>query len=234
MSLSLEQFRTKLRLRGFDRAVGQARDALDQRYGAPLSRVLVAEAREEYARLIPELPNLGGRQPFTRFVVATGWFLAFHRALTRRGRPVGEAGDFAWGLTTRYVEAMPRAVARLVSLAWFSRLFRIRVRRQALRSQRRRRRGDFVFRYVEGDAERFDYGVDYVECAVCSFLQQQGAPELAPYICALDRVYSDAFAWGLTRTSTLAEGGERCDFRFKRGGATRITSTVERWGGPVA
>lgn len=221
-------------MRGFDRAVGRAKDALDRRYGVPLARVLIAEAREEYARLIPELPNLGGRQPFSQFIVATGWFLAFHRVLARRGRPVREAGEFAYELTMRNVAAMPRVVAWLISRAWFSRLFRMRVRWRALQSQRRRQRGDFVFNYVEGDAERFDYGVDYVECAVWSFLQQQGSPELAPYICALDRIYSEAFAWGLARTSTLAEGGDRCDFRFKQGGGTEIMSTVRSRNEPAA
>jgi hypothetical protein len=29
--------------------------------------------------------------------------------------------------------------------------------------------------------------------------------------------------WGLTRTVTLAEGAERCDFRFKKGGETKVT-----------
>jgi hypothetical protein len=28
--------------------------------------------------------------------------------------------------------------------------------------------------------------------------------------------------WGLRRTMTLAEGGERCDFRFKKGGETCV------------
>lgn len=85
---------------------------------------------------------------------------------------------------------------------------------------------DFVYEYVEGDGERFDFGVDYLECAVWSFLKAQGTPELAPYVCALDQLYSDAFKWGLSRTSTLAEGGTRCDFRFRRGGETKIVSTV--------
>jgi hypothetical protein len=32
----------------------------------------------------------------------------------------------------------------------------------------------------------------------------------------LPYIASDYFGWGLVRTTTLAEGGERCDFRFKR------------------
>ena len=43
-----------------------------------------------------------------------------------------------------------------------------------------------------------------------------------PYHCAADMLYSDKLGWGLIRTQTLAEGAKRCDFRFKRGGPTRI------------
>ncbi len=83
-----------------------------------------------------------------------------------------------------------------------------------------------MFEYVEGDGQSFDFGIDYVECAAWSLLEAQGAPELAPCICAVDQLYSDTFGWGLGRTATLAEEGARCDFRFKRGRETRIVSTV--------
>ena len=48
--------------------------------------------------------------------------------------------------------------------------------------------------------------------------------ELAPYICAMDKVTSELLGWGLTRTMTLAEGCEKCDFRFKKGGQTRVAT----------
>lgn len=76
--------------------------------------------------------------------------------------------------------------------------------------------------YVEGDSQTFDYGVDYIECASCKFLEAQDASELGPYVCAVDKVASVMLGWGLRRTKTLAEGDEKCDFRFKRGGNTFV------------
>lgn len=35
-------------------------------------------------------------------------------------------------------------------------------------------------------------------------------------MCRLDFAASDWFGWGLMRTTELATGGGRCDFRFKR------------------
>jgi hypothetical protein len=218
--------RAKRLLRGFDRAVALTQGFLNSRYGSPLAHKLITEARQEYARIIPDLPDLHGSKPHAKFITATGWFLAFHRALAQNGRPVREAGEFAYALTAQYIASLPRGAAPLIRWLWFSKLFQELLRFRAKQSQTRRQRGDFVYEYVEGDGQRFDFGVNYVECAIWTFLKSQGAPELAPYMCALDQLYSDAFGWGLVRSTTLAEGGPRCDFRFKCGGETKLTSTV--------
>lgn len=54
-------------------------------------------------------------------------------------------------------------------------------------------------------------------------LRLYSIPELVGYVGGGDKLYSKMLISGLTRTKTLAEGGERCDFRLKRGGATRVT-----------
>jgi hypothetical protein len=83
-------------------------------------------------------------------------------------------------------------------------------------------RASAVRRYVEGDGETFDYGVDYIECETVKFLTERGTLELAPYICPTDILYSQALDWGLKCTITLAKGAECCDFRFKKGSATQV------------
>ena len=95
--------------------------------------------------------------------------------------------------------------------------------------------GDFEVRYVIGDGEDFDFGVDYIACGNYKFVKDQGAEEFAPYVCMSDIALSDAMGWGLMRTETLADGCERCDFRFKKGNKTQISSktpevqaTIER------
>lgn len=218
--------RTRKLLRGFDTAVTPTQGFLDSRYGSALVRKLITEARQEYARLIPELADLHGSKPHAKFITATGCFLAFHRALVQNGRPVREVGEFAYALTAKNIASPPRGAAPLIRWLWFSKLFRKLFGFRAKQSQKRRQRGEFVYEYVEGEAQQFDFGLDYLECAVWTFLKSQGAPELAPYVCALDQLYSDAFGWGLVRSTTLAEGGPKCDFRFKRGGETSIASTV--------
>jgi len=39
-----------------------------------------------------------------------------------------------------------------------------------------------------------------------------------------DIALGDALGWGLIRTQTIADGRESCDFRFKKGSETKISS----------
>jgi hypothetical protein len=94
--------------------------------------------------------------------------------------------------------------------------------------------GDFQVQYLVGGNE-FDLGVNYVQCGNYRFAMTHGGEEFAPYICMSDIALSDAMGWGLIRTQTLADGCDHCDFRFKKGAATQISSqtpdvqqTIER------
>ncbi|MFV9646932.1 MAG: L-2-amino-thiazoline-4-carboxylic acid hydrolase [Desulfobacterales bacterium] len=54
--------------------------------------------------------------------------------------------------------------------------------------------------------------------------KKRGRGVFAPYVCMSDIVLSEAMGWGLIRTQTLADGCPHCDFRFKKGAATQISS----------
>ena len=105
---------------------------------------------------------------------------------------------------------------------WFSGWFRRLAKKRAAKSQRRLYPAGFVMNYVEGDGQEFDYGVDYIECANCKFLQAENAFEIAPYVCATDKPISELMGWGLYRTTTIADGSPLCQFRFKKGGRTQV------------
>ena len=72
-----------------------------------------------------------------------------------------------------------------------------------------------------------DFGVDYLRCANLDFVMANDGAPFAPYICVSDVALSEALDWGLVRTGTLADGCARCDFRFRPGGPTRISSRAE-------
>jgi hypothetical protein len=88
--------------------------------------------------------------------------------------------------------------------------------------QQRRYTDDWVSEVVEGDGQDFDFGIDHTECGVVKYLQREGAPELAPYLCWVDYPMSAAMHVRLDRSETIAQGGQRCDFRFSRGKPVEI------------
>lgn len=209
-------------LRDFDRMVGRVRDVFVSPYGEEQTDALIGETRREYEALIPQLPYIGGKQPYTQFIISAAWSLAMYRVLRAQGEPLEAVGQLIYEVDRAFLKAYPRFLRRLFGHMTFSRRYIRRLRKRAAESHERRYPGDYVYTFVEGDGETFDHGVDYLECATCKFLQQQGASELGPYLCVADLLYSEVLDWGLIRTKTLAEGAEKCDFRFKKGGPTRV------------
>ncbi len=214
--------RKKKYLRDFDRIMKSGRRALGDHFEAREVPEVSAEARQEFESLLAQVPYVGGEMPFTDFLVSTAMALAVYRVGQRHGKTLEEVSALLYHVFQDYLEATPKFLLRLFSRMDSSPRFLKKVRERAVRSQRREYPGNYVFEFVPGDGVNFDYGVDYLECGCCKFLAAHGALELAPSICAADILYSEMLGWGLVRTETLADGGGRCDFRFKPGGPTRV------------
>jgi len=62
------------------------------------------------------------------------------------------------------------------------------------------------------------YGDEFAEAV---FQDAREQDEFLPFYCYLDFVTHRTTGWGFARTMTLAEGHDRCDFRWKKGGETQ-------------
>jgi hypothetical protein len=215
--------RSKL-LKDFDNLMKKARIVLISQYGETFAETIVVETRQEYSKLIPEIPYVGQNRILIFFMTGTAQSLAIYRALVSQGKTAEEAGKLYYLMCQALLNSYPRIVHWLIGRMSFSGFCLRALKKVALESQKRLYPGGYVFSFVDGDGTEFDYGVDYSECGGCKFLSKQGALEFAPYVCTADIIYSELFGWGLTRTKTIAEGFEKCDFRFKKGGKTRVAS----------
>lgn len=213
-------------LRDFKSVFRKTRPLLVSRFGEATTFEIVDETRREYEAIIPRIPYVGGKEPFTRYIITSAQYAALCRALQRHSLSLEEVGQLIYDLTDKFLSVYPGFLLRFLTGSIFSKGFIQRVRMRAEESQRREYPGNYVFSFIEGDGVEFDYGVDYTECGVCKFLETVGALELAPYICNVDIISSDKYGWGLRRTMTIAEGYSTCDFRFKKGGKTNVTSRV--------
>ncbi len=212
-------------LRGTKGPAEHLRPLLAARYGSETAVYILSEAQQRLAALIPHIPYIGGRRSsVTRVLIGTAYSLAFYQAMHSRGEETAVIGALHQQAVEAHFASIPQWQKRIARLGWgffFRRpgrwLLQRLLRRQAAQSQKRRYAADFVFDYVPGNGRTFDLGIDYTECAVCKFFAAQGAAEFTRYVCLYDYPHSALTRTGLVRTTTLAEGAERCDFRFKYG-----------------
>lgn len=138
------------------------------------------------------------------------WDCALYRALRSQGLDANEAGALIERVNWRLIGGplgLAYAATRLGSRrrarragwlldALFALLFTAPFRRQRL----------------SPDGLEFDV----LACPLADFFRRQGLPELTRHAaCALDHRMARDWGLRLDRRETLAEGGARCDFRFR-------------------
>jgi len=196
-----------------------------ERYGEEYADRLSREVEEEYRAIIPQIPHIEGpRAGFLNvFLRITAQEVAVYQAMKHHGKTPSQAWEICHEAIRLRMRRFPRWKAWLLRQLMYSRLLRQMSRRRAERGDRLRFR-DFEVRYVMDRGTDFDWGVDYVACGNLELVKKLGAEEFAPYVCMSDIPLSDALGWDLVRTQTLADGCDHCDFRFRAGAGTQITS----------
>ena len=212
-------------LKDFDRTSALMKDSLIKRYGEEFAKILQKDVRQEYEKLIPEIPYIKGLRGkiFNNFLLITAQELATYKAMKQHGKLATEAWELCHQALRLRVAQIPPWKRWLLKNLMFSSLMKKIVARRA-KQQQKVRFGDFEVEYLIGQGDDFGLGVNYLKCGNYNFAMEHGGEEFAPFICMSDIALSDALGWGLMRTQTLADGCDYCDFRFKKGAATQIDS----------
>lgn len=215
---------TKL-LKDFDKTANLMKDYLVDMYGSELADKLYKDARQEYEGIIPQIPHIKGAQAgaLNSFLLITAQEVAVYKAMKKHGKTPGAAWEVCHEGITLRMNRFPKWKAWFVRKMMYSNFLMKRVKKRAENNEHLKF-GDFEIGYVMGDGEEFDFGVDYLKCGNYNLATALGAEEFAPYVCMSDIPLGEAIGWGLTRTETLADGCERCDFRFKKGSEDKISS----------
>ncbi|PKL67657.1 MAG: hypothetical protein CVV28_05145 [Methanobacteriales archaeon HGW-Methanobacteriales-1] len=193
---------------------------IGKKFGDDFAKTAAFQIKKEYNSLLEDMPYIGGSDnPLTITITSTTQYLAVYLVLKRRGKDLKDIGEICYRHADDFFknnsdEIMPMDNPQVIGFLKY----------MASESENRIYHGDFVFEFVEG--EDFDFGLDFKECAICKFFQEKGADEFVPYMCAMDIPESKYGCLGLKRTMTLAEGADKCDFRYKKGAPTEIVSAV--------
>ena len=203
-------------LKRFDQEAQRWRPVMAAQYGDDFAETILKEAHQQFEILIPQLPYIGGDEnQLTHTLIDSAGCLALYEAMKAQSRTAEETGKVLYdAVMSRLGEPLPdlRPDQRLTEEQLMERR-----RERAQRTQLRRYPQNWVYEFVQGEGEHFDYGYNFTECGTQKLYHAQGADELLPFFCFLDFAWSHVLGLGLSRTMTLGEGHGMCDHRFKKG-----------------
>lgn len=163
----------------------------------------------EYRQILCRAKDIGKKNQLLSCYAMGAWFIAMNRSnglspqqnyeIMRDGLRRSRLFRIAMGDADHYLD--PKRIEK--QKQW------------AQNTHRRTYENDWVVNLLPANGE-YDLGYDYLECGICKLCRDEGCPELAKYLCKLDYLIAEVMGLRLERTTTLADGGEKCDFRFSR------------------
>jgi len=191
----------------FEALLPAMRRRLSAVHGEAMAGDAIAGARRRADSLLPKVPYIGGSaNELTTNLYQSAMALAIHQEMKARERPASETAEVIYRAFGDYLAEWPQAPL-LKATGIVMRVARPRSSHVASSQY------DWTCSDVAGDGTTFDWGVDYAQCGICTYLREHEAEDLLPYMCLLDFPVFKAMGVGLERTRTIARGNRTCDFR---------------------
>ncbi len=171
------------------------------------------KAQPLYRDIVVRSPSIGGRKnPNTVNVLIAAFVAAIYKAA--EGRLSSEQMGEVFSNAIKYTRAF-KLFARITGKRNFTRQWQDKRHAWAVASQGKAYPADFVSTFVYGKTIN-EYGITYSECGICKLLQRENCADLAPELCKFDYVTAKYMGCKLTRTKTIANGDDMCDFWFSK------------------
>ncbi|HEX8528424.1 MAG TPA: L-2-amino-thiazoline-4-carboxylic acid hydrolase [Cytophagales bacterium] len=186
------------------------------------SAELLAAVEAHYARIAEDTRFAAASpNPIDRRLDFSAYFLALILTLDERGEPYQAIRTLCLQIVGEYVRPKNRVQALLKRLP--ARLIgtwpgTVLLKAFAAKVSRRAHPDGFVARVFTDKAETLGlgYGFDILECGICKLFHKHRYARYAAILCEVDEVTSGLAGLQLVRTSTIALGAAKCDFRFKK------------------
>lgn len=189
-------------------------------YNEPTSRRIIEESLKEYEKLLPQIPYIGGkRNSNTPNLIGAVQLLSVIKILHDMGEKERDIGEIVYLIGENYcysVNFFLKLIGKRILLSKI-RAYKLKISAR----QKKKYEEDWVFDYIDGRGQDFEFGIDYRECGICKFYEKYGFEKYAHYLCLIDYPMLSVFGISLKRTKTIANGAELCDFRFCGDGKLR-------------
>lgn len=164
---------------------------------------------------------LTSSNPIDKRLDFSAYFLAFIRTLDEKGESFDTIRKICLETVTAYVQPRNKIQAyfkRLLPALIGTWLGQILIKSFHKRISVNPNAGGFIAGIVTDRQATFGlgYGIDIYECGICKLFKKHHYQKYAPILCEVDEITSGLAGLKLIRTGTIANGANKCDFRFKR------------------
>jgi ubiquinone biosynthesis protein len=189
-----------------------ARNVLSEYHDEKSVETILGETWQRYEKLEPEIPVLSQLGPTINLRLA-GATLCMHEALLSAGHRREEAfaifERIAWAIYEKMGE-LPIMMARALSSDAHGRM------QLATQVFRKFPFSEPDYQMIDVPAEENVVGFDVLKCPVAEFFKSKGQGELCYATwCRLDYPLAEKWGGELGRSTTIAQGADRCNFRWK-------------------
>lgn len=200
--------------RAFETYRPHVQGAVERRVGRDRALEQLAASYAGLRQLAPRVPEARPGDWLADNLYGAAVLLAVGRTLRGDGFDGADVAAITREAVEARLDAYPPLALRIMGRMRATWPYQRLLARRAARSRQARYPGEWVYDRVAGDGRTFGWGIDYRRCPILDLYRAEGAEELMSAVCPLDFTISERMGDRLARTTTLASGGDRCDFRY--------------------
>ena len=182
--------------------------------GSAKAQEITEMAWKQFQTNIPLIPDVSEKSPWIKNIIVICFEIGIWRQLEAEGMSLYEISALTCKILTMALSKLPPKVIENSQNMMLSGTY---VGRIADDSEKLDSSCNWKIKAIyPTESDTFDIGMDILLCPVIALCNNLGVARYAPYLCQNDYATHSAFGIRLIRTRTLAEGGDRCDFRLSK------------------
>jgi len=203
-------------LQQYDERAQWRRELYLQMFGENEIDDILAEMRQSFADIIPDMPYIGEANFHLIWFIPNSEKLAEYLVARNYGVSKKEFSNLHLTQAAKDLLALGEEALIFAGKMNFGYRTERAMSAWALWSQFRTYPEDYIYRFRKGDGVDFDWGMDYTQCSNEILYKKYDALDLLlPLVCTMDDLAGSAMRTGYRRTMQLATGDPMCDLRWK-------------------
>jgi hypothetical protein len=183
---------------------------------------MMSQLEEQFKIIYPDVKFAStSKNPIDRRLTFCAYFLALIKVLDKRGESFEKIRSISLAVVTEYVrpknklqQFLKKLPPKLIGSSLAKKALQIFAKKVSTKGHP----DGFVAQIIFDKEETFGlgYGVDIHECGICKLFNKHHYEKYASILCEVDEVTSNLAGLKLIRNGTIANGAQKCDFRYVR------------------